>query len=295
MIIIASKYGQLGNRILLFANFIACAEAHKLRIANLSFYDYAEYFQKTKDDLFCRYPPKSSKLRGNRIAGAILYFLIYFLTIIMFIIKIQPSFLSIIHLKDSKSYKPYNISNENFIGLAKNKRFLLVQGWLFRDQYKNLIDHADLIRDYFKPTEMIQYNIEKLIEKSREKCDVLVGVHIRQGDYKKAAPQYFYDTDEYIKVMKRIENLFPGKKVMFLVCSNAKQSVEKFSSFRFTFGNNHVVEDMYSLAKCDYMIAAPSTYSVWASFYGNVPLYIIENPDSSVSLQDFKIKNIWLN
>jgi hypothetical protein len=91
----------------------------------------------------------------------------------------------------------------------------------------------------------------------------LLGVHIRQGDYKDfGGGKYFYDTDEYIKIMKRIEYLFPGKKVMFLVCSNAKQIEGKFASFRFIFGNNHLVEDMYSLAKCDYIIGPTSTYSV---------------------------------
>lgn len=287
MIIIARKFGQLGNRLFLFAQFIAWAEEHKIRIVNPSFYEYAEYFQKTKDDFFCRYPPKSSILKGNRMAGAILYMLIYFLTIIMVKIKLQSSYLSIIHLDDDESY---NLSNENFLGLAKNKRFLLAQGWLFRDE-KNFIRYADLIRDFFKPTDVRQHNIEELIKKARERCDVLVGVHIRQGDYKKLMSQYFYDSDEYIKIMSRIESLFPGRRVMFLICSNEKQSEGKFSSFRFILGNSHLVEDMYSLAKCDYIIGPPSTYSMWASFYGKVPLYFIENPDSTVSLSDFKIQN----
>jgi hypothetical protein len=33
------------------------------------------------------------------------------------------------------------------------------------------------------------------------------------------------------------------------------------------------VEDLYSLARCDYLLGPPSTFSLWASFYGNVPLH----------------------
>jgi hypothetical protein len=46
---------------------------------------------------------------------------------------------------------------------------------------------------------------------------------------------------------------------------------------------------MYSLAKCDLIMGPISTYSTWASFYGKVPLYRIDNPENPVSLDNFKI------
>ncbi|HAX17707.1 MAG TPA: hypothetical protein DCY00_03825 [Actinobacteria bacterium] len=51
---------------------------------------------------------------------------------------------------------------------------------------------------------------------------------------------------------------------------------------------NHFIEDLYSLALCDYIFGPPSTFSMWASFYGEVPLRFITNPDTDLSLDKFK-------
>ena len=46
---------------------------------------------------------------------------------------------------------------------------------------------------------------------------------------------------------------------------------------------------MYSLAECDYIVGPPSTFSTWASFYGNVPIYRITDPSAEFSIADFKV------
>jgi hypothetical protein len=38
MIVIAEKYGQLGNRLFVFAHIIACALEHELKVANPALY-----------------------------------------------------------------------------------------------------------------------------------------------------------------------------------------------------------------------------------------------------------------
>lgn len=279
MIIIAKKHGQLGNRMILFAHFIAFAIEHKIKIVNPAFDEYAENFQTIKEDIFCRYPPKSL-LHGNRLIRHLFYLLIKLMTII------KPNFIKILTLGEKEQC---DLNGNDFIKLAKSNKFLFVHGWEFRDN-TNLNKHADLIRDYFKPNEKIQMDVTELIDNARQNCDVLIGVHIRHGDYKYwNNGKYFYDLDEYVKIMDRIENLFQNEKVVFLVCSNVTQDVKTLSKFRFIFCNNHFVQDMYSLAKCDYIIGPPSTYTIWASFYGNVPVYYIINSDVIIKLDDFKI------
>ncbi len=41
MLVLAKKYGQLGNRLILFAHMIACACEHNLKLVNIAFDDYA--------------------------------------------------------------------------------------------------------------------------------------------------------------------------------------------------------------------------------------------------------------
>ncbi len=60
-----------------------------------------------------------------------------------------------------------------------------------------------------------------------------------------------------------------------------------FSKLQVTFGTGDLIEDMYALASCDYLIGPPSTFTMWASFYGKVPLNIIRRSDQSQQLSDF--------
>ena len=89
--------------------------------------------------------------------------------------------------------------------------------------------------------------------------------------------------------MKEMVALLPGKSVHFLICSNDRLDSNQFKDIRFTFGLNHELEDMYSFAKCDYLIGPPSTYTMWASFYGKVPLCMINDPQQSLNVSDFVI------
>ena len=66
MLIISAKSGQLGNRLLLFANFIAFAIEHNLTVLNPAFEEYAEYFVDTASDFLCCYPPPYFTLAGNK-------------------------------------------------------------------------------------------------------------------------------------------------------------------------------------------------------------------------------------
>jgi len=167
------------------------------------------------------------------------------------------------------------------------------QGWLLRDGWfandlANLNKHQIEIRKYFEPLKKYQKNIDNLISKIRVNTDLLIGVHIRQGDYLQHQDgRYFYSTEVYVKIMESVLRLFPQQKVKFLICSNQKQENESFQHLSFVYGNNHLIEDMYSLAECDYIIGPPSSYTMWASFYGDRPLYMIRDIDKTLIMEDF--------
>jgi len=148
--------------------------------------------------------------------------------------------------------------------------------------------HSDEIKRYFEPVDSIQTNVKRLIDKSRKQGDILIGLHIRRGDYKKyCGGKYYYSIKDYTTKMHDAERLFNGKRVSFLICSNNiwRSNGNLFDGHSITFGTHHLVEDMYSLAQCDYIIGPPSTYSMWASFYGNVPIYIIKNIKDNIIFQ----------
>lgn len=74
--------------------------------------------------------------------------------------------------------------------------------------------------------------------------------------------------------MDRMVNQLSGKKVGFLVCSNATQPADAFTGLVWHNGLGTEIGDLIALASCDYNIGPASTYSEWASLYGDVPRFV---------------------
>jgi hypothetical protein len=274
MLIISDKPGYLANLLFLFGNFIACARENNLSVMNPAFDDYAEYFQTTSKDFFCRYPARASLFRGNKRTRRLFFSFSYYVARLLVRSPVKSRFFRALAIDWEEEVQ---LDDPKFLELANHTSLLFLQGWLFRD-HNHFAKHAAAIRAYFEPVEPFRHNVDELIKRARAGCDLLVGVHIRHGDYRKfLGGKYFYEIDEYVRVMEKVERMHAGKKVGFLICSNAEQTEADFARFNFTFGNNHLVEDMYSFAKCDLVLGPPSTYTTWAAFYGEVPLYMIED------------------
>jgi Glycosyl transferase family 11 len=279
MIIITQKFGQLANRLLLFAHFIGFAIENNVTLLNPTFDEYAQFFESTGDDVLCRYPKTKLPLPSPPPIRESFYECIRALTSLAIKAKLANSILSIAHLQEDQQC---DLSNPDFRDLATQTKVVLAKGWEFRDQ-SNFVKHADKIRAYFTPIAIHRTNVSRLIDPIRAACDVLIGVHIRQGDYAEfLGGKYFYTVAQYLQMMERTERLFPNQKVTFLICSNVQHDRDQFSSFNCAFGTQHLIEDLYSLAQCDYLVGTLSTYILWASYYGQVPLYIIEKAEGSV-------------
>jgi Glycosyl transferase family 11 len=283
MLVISAKSGKLGNRLFLFANFIAFAIENDLTVSNPAFEDYAEYFRYTTKDILCLYPTPRLKFKGNKWLRQQYYNLNRYLA--------RSSHFCTINIQRNK---PFNWSNYNIQKELNLNKINFFQGWLFRDGWfvediPNFKKHRNIICNYFQPIEKHQLNINNLIFRVRQQAKIVIGVHIRQGDYQQHQNgRYFYSIEDYAKIMKLVTKLFPEKQTIFFICSNVKQDYSNyFHDISYALGNHHIVEDMYCLAECDYIIAPPSSYSMWSSFYGDVPLYMIRDINKSIDINDF--------
>jgi hypothetical protein len=288
MIVMFRKEGQLGNRLFNFANFIAFAETERLVLANPSFSEYAQLFSMTRQDLFCRYPPKASILSrfGSQRVREALYSVVNFIARVLKKLKVNNRLLRVVSIDDSSFYV---LDDNPLARLPFNSSRLVFVGGL---QFRNLSAmkaHRQAICAYFRPLPVHQEKVDRAIDTARKSCDVLVGVHIRGGDYAGHLDgRYYYTVPDYLQVMCSVSNLYPGKRVGFLICSNSILDPEMFKEMNCHFGPNHHLQDMYAFARCDYIIGPPSTYTLWASYYGNVPLYFIQDPNNPVTLDMFK-------
>lgn len=284
MVVIASKPGQLANRLFVFSSFIANAKQYGYTVTNPAFDDFARYFPTLTNDLFCRYPFKKTRIKSVWLRK-LLYTLSNYTVRLLYRFPFRLPWISNIFLDWDKSL---DLNDPVFLQMAK-KKILFVQGWQFQDK-QNFAKFSQDIKKIFTPGKKYLINIENLIKKAEGSGDLIVGVHIRQGDYKSfEGGKYFYSTEIYAEKMKQVKDLFKNKSIVFLICSDEKQDSEMFAGLKTLFGTGHFIEDLYILASCDYIIGPPSTFTMWASFYGRVPLYKISDIDMSPQLNGFKL------
>lgn len=289
MLIIADKPGQLGNRLFVFAHFLASAMEHNLTFMNPAFDEYANYFPTTAQDLFCRYPLRRSFIKGHTIARKALYKICYYAARVIVRSKLETKSLRAVSLDWDEQI---DVGSPQFLSSLKRRQLFFLQGWQFRNEAL-LSKHADRVRQFFQPLDEFRANVRNLVERARSQCDVLVGVHIRHGDYSWfEGGKYFYEFEVYAALMERAQEMFPGQRVVFVVCSNVTYDKETFSRFTCIPGPGHFIEDMYTLAECDYIFGPPSTFTMWASFYGETPLYLVADPRRRMTIEDFIVHGV---
>lgn len=284
MIVIARKLGRLGNRLILFSHFIAHAQERGLRVVNPAFVDYASYFRGTCDQQMPSFPPGQPPESVNHWRMSLNYRLTY--AVVRGLAGIGCTKWPLTILRRDVN-QPYDLAGNEFSQLVEKGRTIAVQGWLFRD-HDALHRQADLLRNFFQLVDARANAVQQVIADARGDADVLIGVHIRKGDYAKfQGGKFFFESHQYRQVMEHMAQLLAPQKVAFLICSDAAQDVNSFQPMQASLGSGHEVEDMYALAGCDYLLGPPSTYTAWASFYGQVPKYNMNHADATFSLQDF--------
>ncbi len=287
MIIIARRYGQLGNRLKLAAHLMAAAREHGVGFAHPTFVQYAHFFKGTAHNLWCRFPTRENPryLTWHWQRRALESF-IPRMENIFWQTRLRTYPFQIYRLPDGQTC---DLSGEEFRTMVQSRRVTLVSGWGYRSDAL-LHKHGDAIRRHFRPIDPHQKQVELLTAKLRKESDLVVGIHIRHGDFATWGDgKYFYSMGEYANAMREVKNQFSNKKIAFLVCTNGQFTPNDFKDLRVHLGTGHLVEDMYSLAQTDFIIGSPrSTFSQWSSFYGQKPLVEMTSADLPTDLSSVK-------
>jgi hypothetical protein len=152
-----------------------------------------------------------------------------------------------------------------------------------------VIKHSDEIRKIFTFRSEVTDIVDALFSKLNDR--IVVGVHIRRGDYAEWNNGIYYYTDEeYLHVMKDIKKQFDnkGQNTKFLLCSNESLDIEHFKELDcFIIPDSSGPKDLYALSKCSYITGPPSSYSQWASYLGKKPIRLILKANENVLLSEF--------
>ena len=261
-ILLIDHPGQLGNQLATFAHLIGHALESKQVVWNPAFRRYAGFFPLFEKNLFCRYPydrPYSAMLPLEKRLGLLLK-------------KIARSRYA--RSRASINYTSLEINEEKRLVdcYQKSSKNLLLDGWMFRD-YEALEKHRATIKAVFTPKAQITAAVDDWIKSFRSGQRPLVGLHIRRGDFKEHCPDLYFSDDFYLSLAKRIVDILQTPPI-FVVCSNETVPKSLIESLEVIVGLGGIIEDLYTLSKCDFMAGPLSTFSSWASFYGDKPAYL---------------------
>ena len=277
MIILSDNRNQMCNRLWAFSFFIAYGLMYDVDIYIPYFKEYESYFENLNQFNNIKF-----KLSENTRTEKVL--------------KFGISSLKVLHkIKISSPFKLFNIylpERDQLSELFKDhKKTVIINSWKHKKDTEAFLNYSPQIKTLFKPKEEYCKRTDELFIKLKQEYDVVIGVHIRRGDYLNFQNGIFYFEDSvYSHYMSNISNEFTDKKVTFFISSIEIVNSENFPDLNIHMLENSLgIEDLYALSKCDYIMGPPSTFSMWASFYGTVPLKLIESENETFTIDDFSV------
>ena len=262
-IIIRHECGQLGNILFRLANTLAFALEKGLRVEDytLAFCNYHDgssnirFFENYHLFHFFEYPYPKYRLI-NRLKWK---FRSYDCRKIKVIENFDPSF-DLTDLPPHSTYelKGFHFSAKDLISKHRNKICQIL------DFSKSAKDSTDLF-----------------LKKARTKNPLILGVHIRENDFKDFYNgRYFVPVEHYLKLIDQFKKLKHEKSVGILICSDStkilKQVEDRYPDYILPKGS--VAEDMYALSQCNFILGPQATtMSAWAAYiweYKISPNYI---------------------
>ena len=163
----------------------------------------------------------------------------------------------------------------------------IIDGWEHHHDKSFVKEYRQMLCTLFTPRREVYEKVKNTLSSYD---GITVGVHMRRGDYKDwCGGAYYYSNEEYIRIMQSLadEAKQKQKTIRFLICSNEPIDIHQEELNLLQIPHTDGITDLYGLANCDYIIGPPSTYSQWASFYGNVPLCVLLQPQQKIMLNDF--------
>lgn len=181
-----------------------------------------------------------------------------------------------------------DITEENLKKLETSS-LVFVSGWFFRD-YDAFLQHRNEIKELFAFKKKIIGKVNSRLSFASSKPRI--GVHIRRGDYVRwQGGKYYFSDEEYSFVISSFLKNSGFRDAEVWIVSNDKslrqEVYQKNLDADVFFLSGSAAEDLYTLSICDYLIGPPSTFSLMASFYQDIPLYWIHDKTKEVTVESF--------
>ncbi len=152
-------------------------------------------------------------------------------------------------------------------------------GWWFRNP-AGITKYRREITDFFRPRDEYVKPFAARLAEERKKFAKIIGVHIRKGDYRQWADgRYFFRDAEWADFLQEYSARFglSPQNTKFFIFSDESVDLSVFKGLAVAYVHNAVAAaDLFALAMTDTVIGTNSTFAAFASYYGNVPLIVME-------------------
>ena len=184
-------------------------------------------------------------------------------------------------------------SEQGMDALMRRHTTMLVDGWTvhFHDLFQK---HFDRIRALFAFLPEVEQTAQlRMMPWLTRKGWIRLGVHIRRGDYSRfMGGRYFYNDATMVGFIRQFRQLFPGQQLAVFVCGNdphLNQACyqQAIPEAEFVFPKGNPGEDLCVLSHCDYLMGAPSSFSLVASMYHDARLCFLTRADQQLTMADF--------
>ena len=174
--------------------------------------------------------------------------------------------------------------------LMMDKSLVVATGWYAR-WYDLFLKYKQDIIKLFAFHDDIEQHVAKITADSR---GLKLGVHIRRGDYARFyGGRFLYSDDQYVAVIRQFQAQHPTENVTVYICGNDPRLQhdyyrQQLPACQVVFPDGNPAEDLCLLSHCDYLIGAPSTFTLAAAMYHDLPLYWIEDADAPLAEASFR-------
>ena len=280
--ILSSGGNELANQLWNYASIYAYSLERGYKLENPSFFEYGDYFTTPAAPnfifkLFFFLPFKNytkRKTAFRRRSWRKFY---------TWYVKVVSSFhkQEIIYSGNEKQYylPPTKNSSGKLHELENSDSNIYFDGWLFRNSV-GLEKYRQKIKEYFKPRGDVEKKVVSETQTIRKKYKNVIGVHIRQGDYKTwRGGQYLIPQKRALEIIEEYLS-FSGlnkNETCFFIASDGLVDEKIFSGLNTFISKENAITDLFMLSQTDGIIGSNSTFGAFASYYGNIPFIVMEN------------------
>ena len=215
-------------------------------------------------------------------------------------------YMAALRLLPTASFKHRDCNREALERKILRHRHIVVSGWFVRYydlflKYRNeIVELFTLDSQYTEPVKVKMREAEKSSPLTSHLSPLRLGVHIRRGDYAQWRDgQFFFSDEVYAAHINRFAEMHADKELhVYLSTNDPSVKEEHFQELCPNVSIHHLQgnapEDLFMLSECDYLIGPPSTFSMVAAMYRDIPLYRMDSADvQNMTIEGFLLFDYW--